>query len=1450
MIALLLAALLPLDSGEKKIVLIAGPLDSHPRDTHEYEKNVILLKHCLETSLKDVRVEAHFDGWPADPRTLDDADTIFLTSGGCDRRLEDHPLYVGDRLAQLEKQMKRGCGFVQFHWSTFAPTKHHDPITEWIGGYFDYETGPGPRKWYSAIETKEYTTAIGTPDHPIVRGVAPFKVKEEFYFKIRFRDDDPRLKPILLRQAGGDVRADTVGWAVERKDGGRGFGFTGGPYYANWWIPEFRKLVLNAIAWTAKIDVPEGGIVSALEEPIKVLVLAGHHFPAHDWSATTAALIPVLEQDPRIRVSVSEDIEDLATAKIDAQDVLILNYMNWQRPGLSEAGKKGLLKFLERGGGFALFHGALGTWNASLCPPDSDWAEFREKIAGRWWQGKSGHDNYGSFKVEIAGKHPVTEGLAAFDTTDELYVHLAGDAAAETLVTARAKVTGKDEPLAWARTYGRARIFVTALGHGPDSVRSAAALFRRGIAWTANRGRLSFDPDPAQTRKATFRPGSPWVPKKPKEPPKEQGAAPAPLRALIVTGHNHPAHDWKATTAALREVLAQDPRARVEVTENPEDLGSPKLAAADVLVLNYCNWDRPGLGDAAKRGLLEYLARGGGLSIVHFSNGAFNPTIPAKDSDWEEYRTKIARRVWMHPDSGHDPFGPFRVEITSVKHPITDGLASFETQDELYFKQAGELPIEPLAVARSKKTGKDEPMAFAYPYGKARVFQTLLGHSDVSIRKAGELIRRGTLWAAERAPQDPPKVVPSDTGFKGGHWGTEGEKDWVDGRWNQTDVGPFITSALQIPGETLKRAISIKVEGGGVVFDPDSLSFRAGWTGKFIAFSPARYGLIDKPKIAGEIQWTAPAGPKGRYRGLEIGGNRITLSYEVHGRAVREQAGSESQDGLTAFIRQFEIAGGVPDLNLPVVSLAGAGGKVETVDGVGMAVLRGGDRVAAVASIGDAILAPRVQGDRIECWQGSSSAPFPAKGKILVWSGPAVDLPRFAALVKRSPPSATPPEAKKAHPLVTKGHVSKEKGAYVVDTVTPPYDNPWKALLFLSGLDFFENGDAAVCSIHGDVWRVSGIDESLEKITWRRYATGLYQALGLRIVKDQVHVLGRDRITRLQDKDGDGEADLYESFTSDLPTSAGGHDYITCLETDAAGNFYFTAWDGLYRVSADGAKTERLATGFRNPNGLSVGPDGTITVAPQEGEWTPASMICQVKPGAHYGYGGPKNGVDPPLVYLPRLMDNSTGGQVWVTSDRWGPYAGQLLNLSFGRSTMQLVLRDGNQGAAVPTGLLFASGVMRGRFHPKDGQLYVVGSQGWVSTAVRDGCFQRVRYTGAKPAWPVAFRARSNGLAIDFPEPLDAEAAQDLDRWAAEQWNYRYSEKYGSPDLSVASPESEGHDLVEIRAARLSADGRTVSLEIPGLRPVHQLRVRYNLRAAAGGPVKGELAATLHRLQP
>jgi type 1 glutamine amidotransferase len=212
---------------------------------------------------------------------------------------------------------------------------------------------------------------------------------------------------------------------------------------------------------------------------------------------------------------------------------------------------------------------------------------------------------------------------------------------------------------------------------------------------------------------------------------------------------------------------------KVEVTENPEDLAGTKLDDVDLLVLNYCNWDKPGLSESAKANVQKYLRRGGGLSVLHFANGAWNKTLPAAESDWEEYRKKIVRRVWMHPDSGHDPFGAFPVTITDAKHEITAGLAAFETWDELYFKQSGELPIDALATAKSKVSGQDEPLAWAYEVEKARVFQTVLGHAAESIRAAAPLIRRGSTWAAKRSPLgfDPPTERLQKATFRpGSRW--------------------------------------------------------------------------------------------------------------------------------------------------------------------------------------------------------------------------------------------------------------------------------------------------------------------------------------------------------------------------------------------------------------------------------------------------------------------------------------------------------------------------------------------------------------------------------------------------------------------------------------------------------------------------------------------------------
>jgi type 1 glutamine amidotransferase len=505
----------------RKIVFIAGPLDSHPRETHEYEKNVILLKHCLDASpdFKGVTVEAYFNGWPTNPATLDNADTIFLTSGGSDRKETDHPLYVGDRFDQLARQMRRGCGLVLFHWSTFNPRRVHEQMTEWVGGYFDYESGNTPNKWFSAIQTREWTTAVATPEHPITRGVKPFKVTEEFYFNLRFRENDSRLRPILLKEPGGDTLANTVGWAVERADGGRGFGFTGGHFYKNWWLPDFRRLVLNAVAWTARLEVPSGGVRSDPGERFRALIVTGHNHPAHDWRTTTGALLHVLEQDPRALVEVTENPEDLASPRLNDYPLLVLNYCNWQRPGLSDAAKTNLTRYLSNGGGVAVIHFANGAFHSSLPGAEtSDWPEYR-RIVRRVWdhQGGSGHDAFGRFRVDITGAaHPITRGLAAFETVDELYFKQAGQEPIEPLATARSQVTGRDEPMAWAYGYGRGRVFQTVLGHANPSIFNAAPLIRRGAAWSAVREPLSFDPPPELVERAAFRAGSPWTSEKPK----------------------------------------------------------------------------------------------------------------------------------------------------------------------------------------------------------------------------------------------------------------------------------------------------------------------------------------------------------------------------------------------------------------------------------------------------------------------------------------------------------------------------------------------------------------------------------------------------------------------------------------------------------------------------------------------------------------------------------------------------------------------------------------------------------------------------------------------------------------------------------------------------------------------------------------------------------------------
>ncbi len=706
----------------------------------------------------------------------------------------------------------------------------------------------------------------------------------------------------------------------------------------------------------------------------------------------------------------------------------------------------------------------------------------------------------------------------------------------------------------------------------------------------------------------------------------------------------------------------------------------------------------------------------------------------------------------------------------------------------------------------------------------------------------------------------------------------QGEGDWVDDRWNLTVPGRWQAYYLPTPTGVVRKGLAVRLGESAdatVCYDTGTGQWRSAWTGGFLRFDPARFGLLGAPQMAGDVRFSLPesAGWKGapfRWRGFAVAGDRLVLEYALGDLEVRESPWAVSRDGVTVFLRDFEFGPAFtakPTLNLlgeahgvPVEGGAGEWSFLGFGDGgagrravwfqptPGVSLARAADRGISLA------VEPRAGPVRLRLGYvfGESSRPEAAVtvARLVTEAGKVPELGAMAAAAK----------APMSEPLVVKGQLGAGADAYAIDTIPVPYENPWKALMFASGVGFFENGDAAVATIHGDVWRVSGLDARLERVEWRRIATGLYQPLGLTMADNRVIVLCRDHLTRLQDRNGDGFTDYYESWSGAIETSGGGHDYVTSLERDAAGNFYYVDPKGVHRISADGRRYETLATGFRNPNGLGVSPDGRIlTVAPQQGEWTPSSVIHEIKAGGWYGYGGPRagegrpDGYDLPLCWIPHRVDNSSGSQVWTMSDRFGPLSDRLLHLSWGRCTMLLTLRDvvdgQAQGAVVPLKGRFLSGPMRGTMNPRDGQLYVVGCQGWQTAAARDGSFQRVRWTGKRLAVPVGWQARRGALQVTFSESLDRETVLDPGSYALEAWNYRYSRQYGSKDWSVKEPEREGRDVWTVRSARLESDGRTVVLEVPELGPAMQFGLKFNLDTADGKPAAGEMYGTLHRVR-
>ncbi len=758
--------------------------------------------------------------------------------------------------------------------------------------------------------------------------------------------------------------------------------------------------------------------------------------------------------------------------------------------------------------------------------------------------------------------------------------------------------------------------------------------------------------------------------------------------------------------------------------------------------------------------------------------------------------------------------------------------------------------------------------------------------------------------------------------------GAVGAQELTGHPWSDMDYGPFkVHSYIVEPGNNANKGIAIRVDDGpgGVakgaeflLFDTDTLRWAAGWTGPgFMDWNSINYNgrHVVEPAIVGDMVFTNPDAPGwsragndfhdtritgrgghrfgpqdpgvARWLGHYVHGDQVVLQYRVGTTEVLELGASE---GGGLFSRTLNIGPRNADLVLQVANQQGGRAWTDG-DAAGFRKPRpnapdrgehSGPTVAALVGAPAAVQWVEGDGDHLRLSvpagdepvrfkvvigrRGRSNAGFLARAAGVE---PADDLKQ---LTRGGP-------ARWTETVTTQSRVlGRRNGPFELEAITTPLENPYRAWMRLGGFDFLDGGKRAVVATWmGDVWIVDGLGgEEIGAVTWKRFATGMYEPLGVNTRGGEIFITSRDQITRLHDLNGDGEADHYEAFNHDAQASAHFHEFAVGLETDDEGNFYYAKGAGhdfdarvpqhgtVLRVAADGSATEVIANGFRAPNGLVVNPDGSVIVTDQEGHWIPENRINWVEPGTFHGYmrawrepdRGPNDFVQP-VTWIHHDVDRSPSAPVWVRSRRWGQLDASLIYLSYGNGRMFSVLFDQafpttdgppRQAAVVELPVTAApTGLIRGRFNPADDHLYVCGLFAWAGDRTQPGGFYRVRRTNQPLRIPRAYETARDGIVVRFTSELDPETAADPGNYSMRIWQYLRQASYGSEDYRVLG-EGVGDDDLAIPSATLSADGRAVFVEIPDILPVQQYHLEMNLRSADGERVREFIHGTIHEL--
>jgi len=476
-------------------------------------------------------------------------------------------------------------------------------------------------------------------------------------------------------------------------------------------------------------------------------------------------------------------------------------------------------------------------------------------------------------------------------------------------------------------------------------------------------------------------------------------------------------------------------------------------------------------------------------------------------------------------------------------------------------------------------------------------------------------------------------------------------------------------------------------------------------------------------------------------------------------------------------------------------------------------------------------------------------------GIVLAGEGPKGHLGGYLPVIVKDSPN--PVWKKGITTQRTKTSPLKTKSAFAVEEVTLPLKNPWKRNVRLSAFDFFSDGRAAFCTFDGDVWIVEGLSGDLDKVIWKRFASGLHEPIAMEISDDKIYVFDRNGIIRLHDENNDGEADFYENFSNVVAQTAETREFPNDLYEKPGGGFYIAkggqvgSTRGKYNgtvieISKDGQSFEVLASGFRMPY-IGVDPKtGMITASDQQGNWKPATPIHVVEKGEYYGFQPAKfknkavhpKPIDEPEIWIPHFANQSGASQIWLRDAKMGPLNDSLIHIGYNRPEIFKVYLDNNgkirQGGVVSIMDGFPSGIMKARINPVDGTLWLTGFKIWGTSAEQISGLYRVSYNN-KPCWvPEKIGSFDKGVVLRFSQPVDSDIATNLANYTVDRWNYFRSPNYGSGNYK---PDGEpGQETIPIASVTLSKDKRSVLLGIPDMKPVHTLRVSYRRPEKSADP--------------